>query len=123
MSLSIYVYFIASTNLAYMKPSIQSGTDTYRWGSKKANDGDRDPDMHIGSVSCIQTESVIGPLWSVDLQENYSIEYIRFTNRRFDGMFVFNVRKYWGPFFCKFLTSQGGISRHMCRAGKAAFPI
>ena len=36
--------------------------------------------------SCTETSWVSEPLWSVDLQADYPIKYVRFTNRNSDGM-------------------------------------
>ena len=73
-----------STNLAFNKPSIQSGTDSWNFPSYLGNDENRNGNLLSGG-SCIQTASVNEPLWSVDLQANYSIGYVRFTNRYYDG--------------------------------------
>ena len=43
--------------------------------------------------SCTETEAVVEPSWSVDLQANYSMEYIRFTNRIADGMINLQIVK------------------------------
>ena len=68
-----------STNLAFNKPSLQSGSDSWYLLAHLANDGNRNPDMLNGDDTCIQTASVNEPLWSVDLQATYSISYVRFN--------------------------------------------
>ena len=71
-------------NLAYKKPSIQSGKDFWNFPSNLGNDGDRNGDL-LNGRSCIQTATVNAPLWSVDLQANYSIAYVRFSNWYYGG--------------------------------------
>ena len=73
--------------LAYNKPSKQSGYGGFEGYSHQANDGNRNPNMWPPEQnSCTETFGVDEPLWSVDLQADYPIKYVRFTNRNSDGM-------------------------------------
>ncbi len=68
----------AQTNVALHKPVWQS-SDYYTWKAELAVDGSADPDFF--QDSCSHTEADKMPWWTVDLEREYTVEYVVITNR------------------------------------------
>ena len=69
---------IPSCNIAFKKPTYQSGTG-YGGVSSRAVDGNRDP--RWSQYSCTHTGTANDPFWVVDLGRNFRISHVTITNR------------------------------------------